>query len=217
MHRRRVLAYTAASVAASAAWIAFPALAQAPRAVFPRMTEGPFYPPSSWRASWLDQDADLTRVRRGAQELRAQGEHLGLQVQMIDSRGHVIDGAAVEIWQCDALGAYRHPNARGTREDPGFQGFGMARSDSAGRLRFRTIKPVPYPGRTPHIHVKIEHANFGSLVTQLFVAGDPDNERDFLWRQLDVGGRQALAMQLERAPADSGLAWQVAHQFVVPA
>jgi protocatechuate 3,4-dioxygenase beta subunit len=81
----------------------------------------------------------------------------------------------------------------------------------------RTIKPVPYPGRTPHIHVKLRHASFGELSSQLFVAGEPGNARDFLWRALAPQDRGGLEMQLQPAAADSGLRWTVRHTLVVPA
>ena len=63
-----------------------------------------------------------------------------------------------------------------------------------GRYRFRTLKPVPYSGRTPHIHVKVKLDQQTLLTTQLYVAGDPGNERDFLWRRLDERGRAALTV-----------------------
>jgi protocatechuate 3,4-dioxygenase beta subunit len=213
--RRRRL--TLASGAALAL-LGCPALASSRRAMVP-MTDGPFYPPRTWREQWTDWDADLSRVQRGDRVLNARGEHLGLELQLADANGRPIDAAIVEIWQCDALSAYRHPSVRQApgNFDEGFQGFGASRSDRDGRLRFRTIKPVPYPGRTPHIHVKLRHAAFGELSSQLFIADDPGNARDFLWRRLDADGQAALAMQLQAAPADSGLRWQVRQVLVVPA
>ena len=142
-----------------------------------------------------------TRQPRTARGLRqratpARGEHLALALQLADARGRAIDGAEVEIWQCDALAAYRHPGvaAEPGRFDPGFQGFGAARSGRDGGVRFRTIRPVAYPGRTPHIHVKLRHPSFGETTSQLFVDGDAGNERDFLWRRLDAAGRAALTV-----------------------
>lgn len=199
--------------------IGAPALASSRRSLA-AMTEGPFYPPRAWREQWPDWDADLTRVQlRDGRMRQAQGEWLGLEGQVADSRGRVIDGVEVEIWQCDRLAQYRHPSVaqRPGEFDDGFQGFGMARSDAQGLLRLRTIRPVPYPGRTPHIHLTLRHASFGSLTSQLFVAGDPGNDRDVLWRQLRAEDRQALAMTLQPAPADSGLRWRVQHALVVPA
>lgn len=201
------------------AWLALPALAQTRRTVLPSMTDGPFYPPRLWRNRSTDWDADLTRVQRDGQTLVARGEHLGLELTVADVNGRAIDGSDIEIWQCDTLATYRHPgvNVAPTQMDPGFQGFGATRSGADGGARFRTIRPVPYPGRTPHIHVKLRHASFGEWTSQLFLAGEPGNARDFLWRQLDAQGQATLAMQLQTAPADSGLRWRVQHALVVPA
>jgi protocatechuate 3,4-dioxygenase beta subunit len=196
---------------------AFPALASS-RRVLPPMTDGPFYPPRAWREQWSDWDADLTRVQRQGRTLVAAGEHLGLELRVADTDGRIVDGAEVEIWQCDVRAAYRHPGVRADASaiDEGFQGFGAGRCDALGQLRFRSIKPVPYPGRTPHIHIKLRHASFGEHTSQLFVAGDAGNSRDFLWRQLDADEQAALAMQLAAAPADSGLRWQTQHRLVLP-
>lgn len=200
--------------------LARPARAQPGRAAatLPEMTEGPFYPPRPWRAARSDWDADLTQVRHGGQLQVARGEHLALDLQVVDSQGRTIDGCEVEIWQCDALAVYQHPDVatRPGRFDPGFQGFGAALSARDGRTRFRTIRPLPYPGRTPHIHVKLRHVTFGELTSQLFVAGEPGNAGDFLWRRLGEAERRALALQLQPAQGD-GLRWQARHPLVVPA
>ena len=212
---RRQFALGSCAALASLAW---PALASA-RRVIVGMTDGPFYPPRTWREQWSDWDADLSRVQRGGRTLTARGELLGLELQVQDANGRLVDGAEVEIWQCDVLAAYRHPSAHlaAGQYDEGFQGFGASRSDGEGRLRFRTIRPVPYPGRTPHIHIKIRHAAFGDVTSQLFIAGDPGNARDFLWRAVDEADRAMLEMKLQPAAADSGLRWQVRQALVVPA
>jgi protocatechuate 3,4-dioxygenase beta subunit len=215
MHRSRRTLLVAGALAAT---LPLPALASSRRILAP-MTDGPFYPPRAWRERWADWDADLTRVEREGRVLVAQGEHLGLEGTVVDTAGRLVDGAEVEIWQCDAQAAYRHPrvSAEAGRHDPGFQGYGATTSGPRGEARFRTIKPVPYPGRTPHIHVKLRHASFGELTSQLFLAGDPGNERDFLWRRVPEEDRPGLAMTLRPAAAGSGLAWQARHALVVPA
>lgn len=196
------------------------AQATAPTPLAP-MAEGPFYPSPRWRAEGPfagDWDADLTRVQRGGRSMVARGEHLALTLAVQDTQGRLIDGAQVEIWQCDARAQYRHARvAHDTGEhDEGFQGYGDARSGRDGTLRLRTIRPVPYPGRTPHLHVKLRHASFGELTSQLFVAGDPGNDGDFLWRRVPDASRAALAMRLAPAATD-GLRWQSRHTLVVPA
>lgn len=186
------------------------------------MTEGPFYPPERWRGrnpvNDSDWDHDLTRVQRGGQVLVARGEHLALQLRVVDTQGRAIDRAEVEIWQCDTMAQYRHPGvpAEPGRYDPGFQGFGAARSAADGTVAFRTIRPVAYPGRTPHIHVRLQHPSFGERISQLFLAGDPGNARDFLWRSLDAADRAALALALQPA-TDEQLRWTARHPLVVPA
>jgi len=215
--RRGVLA------AAAAAAVALPQLALAARVLAP-MTEGPFYPPAPWRRGWSDWDADLTRVDGSAGPRVARGEHFGLQLTVADERGRVVDSAEVEIWQCDTLAHYRHPEVprQPGRFDEGFQGYGEAATDRAGAATFRTIRPAPYAGRTPHIHVKLRHASFGEITSQLFVEGDPGNAGDFLWRRLSTAERAALAMKLQPAQApqgarEGGLRWQTRHGLVVPA
>jgi protocatechuate 3,4-dioxygenase, beta subunit len=214
LNRRRLLHWATGT----AAMLALPALASSRRAIA-RMTDGPFYPPRSWRERWSDWDADLTRVQHAASGRLAQGEHLALEGHVLDTDERAIDGAVVEIWQCDALGHYRHPSTEPTVDavDEGFQGFGATRSEAQGQFRFRTIRPVPYPGRTPHIHVKLRHPTFGEITSQLFVAGDAGNARDFLWRSLSVDDRPTLEMRLQNADADTGLRWLVRHDLVVPA
>ena len=215
-HTRRFLIFGAA------ASLALPGLAAQRRALAP-MTEGPFYPPRAWRNDsadrWLDQDADLSRVRRGGEMLSAQGEHLGLELVLADTQGRLIDGAEIEIWQCDAMAQYRHPNvpARPGGFDPGFQGYGATRSGPQGQARLRSIKPVAYPGRTPHIHFTLRHASFGTLTSQLFVAGEPGNAQDGLWRRLSDADRAGLALNLQTATLDNGLRWMARHTLVVPA
>jgi protocatechuate 3,4-dioxygenase beta subunit len=212
--RRRLVLAAATACAA----VAGPALASSRRVIAP-MTDGPFYPPQAWREQWSDWDADLSRVQRDGRTLTARGEALGLELRLADVNGRVIDGAEVEIWQCDALAVYHHPRVRRVagQYDEGFQGFGASRADGAGALRFRTIKPVPYPGRTPHIHIKLRHASFGEVSSQLFIAGDPGNARDFLWRAVDAADRPMLEMQLQPAAADSGLRWLARQTLVLPA
>lgn len=183
MHRRRLLTGLAAAIAAP--------LPLALRAqTVPRMTEGPFYP----TRIPTDHDADLTRV--AGRDGVAQGEPFEWRPLVQDAQGRPLAGAQVEIWQCDALGAYHHSRDRTEPRDPNFQGFGLASTDAQGRVVFRTIRPAPYSGRTPHIHVKVVHPQVGEFVTQTFVHDDPGNARDFLFRRLDAAQREAASMVL---------------------
>jgi protocatechuate 3,4-dioxygenase beta subunit len=189
--------------------LGFPAIAAARR--LPSMTDGPFYPSVAYRARATDWDADLTTVRGYAPDgqpmPRALGEHLDLRGVVVDTDERVIDGCAIEIWQCDAYGSYRHPRGARERIDAGFQGFGSTRSDARGGYAFRTIRPVPYPGRAPHIHVKLRHPVFGELTSQLFVAGEAGNARDSLYQELSAPERDDVELRLQRAPAGAPVMW----------
>lgn len=155
------------------------ALAQALLPQTPAQTAGPFYPP----VLPLDDDADLTRVRGIVG--RAEGRVAELAGRVLDSSGRPVSGVRVEIWQCDANGRYRHPgDRRRVALDENFQGHGRTLTDSAGRYRFRTIRPVPYPGRTPHIHIAVSAPQSSPLVTQLYIRGEPGNTEDFLFNRV---------------------------------
>jgi protocatechuate 3,4-dioxygenase beta subunit len=216
MNSPRLLArrHALKALGGGAVGLAVPSLALA---ALPSMTEGPFYPSVAWRSKEVDWDADLTRVTRSASANapRASGEWLDLGGSVVDSRGRPVDGAEIEIWQCDVHGSYRHPRGAGSQIDEAFQGFGSTRSDANGLYRFRTIKPVPYPGRTPHIHVLLRHPSFGELISQLFVAGEAGNSRDFLYRSLSPAERASVDLSLKRAPANSPVTWISERSLVV--
>lgn len=203
-------------VVAGATLLGVPARAAAGR--LPSITEGPFYPYAAYRARGIDWDADLTAVRGrdGLPRGEAAGEHLELHGPVLDVEGRVVDGAEVEIWQCDAFGSYRHPRGAGERVDDAFQGYGAMTTGADGIYRFRTIRPVPYPGRAPHIHVKVRHASFGEVTSQLFVAGDPLNEDDSLYRGLSLDDRRYTDFALRRPDAgETRLAWIAERSLVV--
>jgi protocatechuate 3,4-dioxygenase beta subunit len=150
----------------------------------PRQPAGPFYPVELP----LDDDNDLTRV--AGQPASARGETADLAGRILDLNGRPLSGLRIEIWQCDINGRYRHPRDQGELPiDPGFQGFGHTVSDGDGRYRFRTIRPAPYPGRTPHIHVAVYPEDTAPFITQLYVAGEPRNAEDFLYRRIPESQR----------------------------
>jgi protocatechuate 3,4-dioxygenase beta subunit len=151
----------------------------------PRLTEGPFYP----RRLPLDTDNDLIVINKSVTPAVGQVTHLSGRVR--SASGSPVKGVVVEIWQCDAKGVYLAQGDRRGR-DANFQGFGRFTTGAKGEYRFRTIKPVPYPGRTPHIHVKVKKGDRELLTTQLFVAGHPQNRRDGVFRGL----RDPLAREL---------------------
>jgi len=139
----------------------------------------------------LDDDADLTRVKGIPGQ--AAGRITDLTGQVLDSAGRPLRGVRVEIWQCDANGRYRHPAERGSAPiDSRFQGHGHAITDDLGRYRFRTIRPVPYPGRAPHIHAAVLPAGEEPLVTQIYIRAEPANQGDFLFRRIPAERRDLV-------------------------
>ncbi|MBI3114303.1 MAG: protocatechuate 3,4-dioxygenase [Rhodospirillales bacterium] len=167
-------------------------LPAATRALAPTPTtgDGPFYP-SRLPA---DIDSDLVKIEGAVRE--AGGDILSLAGTVLDGKGRLIAGARVEIWQCDVNGVYLESGSYGGRRDSGFQGFGHAIADAEGRFRFRTIVPVPYTGRTPHIHVKVLKGGREVLTSQLYRAGFPQNASDFLFRRLSAAERERVSMML---------------------
>lgn len=164
----------------------------------PRQSAGPFYPDEIP----LDDDNDLLHVA-GRDDVAA-GEAADLRGRLLDQRGMPLRDTRIEIWQCDANGRYRHSRDPGRRPiDPAFQGFGHATSDAEGRFRFLTIRPVPYPGRTPHIHVAVYPPGDTRFTTQLYVAGEPRNADDFLYRRIP-GDLRPLVTTAFRTDASGG-------------
>lgn len=161
----------------------------------PRQTRGPFYPVELP----LDADNDLVQVAGRPQQ--AAGQVLHLFGRVLDPDGRALAGAEVQIWQCDVAGHYHHAGDRGGRADPNFQGFGAARTDAEGAYRLRTIRPVAYPGRTPHIHFAVLGAAFDTLVTQMYLRGEPRNARDGVFRSIrDPDQRESVLVALAPAP-----------------
>jgi len=198
--RRAALSGLAAALGAAAAQKLAPARAatEPKLTLTPGQAEGPFYPPE-----WLgDIDNDLVLVK--GEDAKAMGTVLHLRGRVLDRGGQPIDGAIVEIWQCDAQGVYHHPwDERGQRKaDTGFQGRGRVETDAQGRYVFRTVKPAGYSGRTPHIHFKIMQPGGDTLVTQMYFAGEPTNDRDFILNRIaDPAQRESVLVELEDADA----------------
>lgn len=195
--RRHLLLGGAGLVAATSApgWLT-PAWAQGlSLRPTPSQTEGPFYPVT------LPADTDFDLLRNGSASYTP-AQVAWIEGLVTDTRGVPVSGAVIEIWQCDQDGHYHHPGD-GARAHPAFQGFGRVAVGKDGRYRFRTLRPARYSGRTPHIHVKVKLDGFGLLTTQLYVAGDPGNPRDALWRRLDPADQTALTVPFE--PGSDGL------------
>lgn len=184
--RRQLLLTMPAMAALIAPWRAW--ASQQPT---PSLAEGPYYPE---RFSVAPRASLLLAPIDGVTALRLHGAVRDLAgVPLVDAR--------VEIWQCDPLGHYHHSrDSQPGQRDPNFAGFGWMLTDAQGRYAFDTIRPVPYPGRTPHIHVAVLHGGVRRLVTQVFMREDRGNAWDFLYGQLDRGDRAALTV----APVPEG-------------
>jgi protocatechuate 3,4-dioxygenase beta subunit len=183
LSRRRFLNRVAMAAAAAGGAASLPAWAFAEELTrTPPQTEGPFYPDHLP----LDTDNDLLIINETITPAVGEVTHLGGRV--LDAKGEPLRNALVEIWQCDQHGAYLH-SGTGNRDkrDRNFQGFGRFLTGSDGAYYFRTIKPVPYPGRTPHIHFKVKVKGQEKLTTQCYVKGYSGNERDGIWRDIPEG------------------------------
>jgi protocatechuate 3,4-dioxygenase beta subunit len=143
----------------------------------PKQTEGPFYPDHLP----LDTDNDLLVINDTITP--AVGEVTYVSGRILGPSGDPIRNAVVEIWQCDQNGAYLHSKTgNAEKRDPNFQGFGRFVTGSRGEYLFRTIKPVPYPGRCPHIHYAVKMKGHEKWTTQCYIKGHPGNEKDGIWR-----------------------------------
>jgi protocatechuate 3,4-dioxygenase beta subunit len=192
--RRRFLGgLVAGSMTVGAPWVLAAALTPTPR-----QTEGPFYPDRLP----LDRDNDLVRIKDRDQA--AAGTITHLRGRILDARGAPIRNAVVEIWQVDRHGVYLHRGSAGrARRDANFQGYGRFATGADGAYHFRTIKPVPYPGRTPHIHFAVNVPGAERFTTQCYVKGEPLNERDGILNSIREA-RAREAVLVEFAPVADG-------------
>jgi protocatechuate 3,4-dioxygenase, beta subunit len=159
----------------------------------PKQTEGPFYPDKLP----LDTDNDLLIINDASTP--AIGEVTHLTGRILDAKGDPVRNALVEIWQVDGNGAYIHSkDSQKDKHDKNFQGFGRFLTGSTGDYYFRTIKPVKYPGRCPHIHYKILKGNKELLVTQCYIKGEQSNDRDGVYRGIrDPKARDSVTIDFQ--------------------
>jgi protocatechuate 3,4-dioxygenase, beta subunit len=188
-NRRRFLhgaGIAAAGLALPALWDVRGTFAEA-LSPTPRQTEGPFYP----NRLPLDTDNDLIIIND--EVTPAIGEITHLSGRILDKNGEPLRNALVEIWQVDGNGVYLHTADRHAQRDANFQGFGRFLTGKSGEYYFRTLKPVPYPGRTPHIHFKVKRRGADEFTTQCYVKGEEQNERDGIFRSIrDEKARKLL-------------------------
>jgi protocatechuate 3,4-dioxygenase beta subunit len=173
----------------------------------PKQSEGPFYPVDLP----LDTDNDLVVINDLADP--SLGEITHLSGRILGPTGAPIRNAMVEIWQVDHKGVYLHKgSAGGDKRDKNFQGFGRFLTGTSGEYYFRTIKPVAYPGRAPHIHFAVKMKGRDKWTTQLYVKGEPQNEKDGLIRRIENADLRASLIR-EFTPIPESKAGELAVKF----
>jgi protocatechuate 3,4-dioxygenase beta subunit len=174
----------------------------------PAQTEGPFYP----NKMPLDTDNDLLVINNSLTPAVGVITHLGGRI--LDKRGTPIRNAVVEIWQVDNNAAYLHTGSvNQEKRDTNFQGFGRFETGSTGEYKFRTIKPVPYPGRlAPHIHFAVKVKGQEKFTTQCYIKGHPGNEGDMVLKATrDSKAHQSLLVDF--APIQQSRIGELAARF----
>lgn len=198
MERRRVLAGGTAFVAGASVFALLHGAAAEALPPTPRQTAGPFYP----QKFPADSDNDLVHV--AGHNNPARGTVTQVTGRILDLNGRPLAGAKVEIWQADVNGRYH--DLRDTHAGPGpddnFQGYGQIITDASGGYRFLTIRPVAYPGRTPHIHFAVSGGGIRApFVTQMYIAGEAQNDRDPVLQEVrDPAARARVIVPLRPAP-----------------
>jgi protocatechuate 3,4-dioxygenase beta subunit len=144
----------------------------------PALTEGPYFTPDSPR-------------RRSIVPAGARGTRLTLTGRVLTTAGRPIPRALIDFWQCDAGGAY---------DNRGYRFRGHQLTDARGRYTLLSVVPGLYPGRTRHIHVKVQAPRQPVLTTQLFFPGAAANRRDGIYTAecLVRGWRLANGRRLAR-------------------
>jgi protocatechuate 3,4-dioxygenase beta subunit len=138
----------------------------------PAQTEGPYFTPDS-------------PERRSLLEAGLPGDRLTVAGTVLATDCRPLRRALLDFWQADAAGRY---------DNQGYRLRGHQFTDAAGSFRLETVMPGLYPGRTRHIHVKVQAPDRPVLTTQLYFPGEAANSSDGIFREellLDVRGGQA--------------------------
>jgi protocatechuate 3,4-dioxygenase beta subunit len=125
----------------------------------PRQMEGPYFKPRSPQRTSLI-------------EPQVKGTSVLLSGLVLSTSCKPVAGALLDFWQCDSEGNY---------DNTGNRLRGHQYTDQTGRYQLQTIVPGVYPGRTRHIHVKVQAPDRAMLTTQLYFPGEPRNSEDFLF------------------------------------
>jgi protocatechuate 3,4-dioxygenase alpha subunit len=168
--------------------------------VAPYCTIGPFFP-----GEFVTGCEDLTRF----QGQQARGQHILLTGRVFEEGDRPILNAIVEIWQPDSNGVFRHPlDPRFDEADPGFFGWGRARTDIEGRYSFRTVMPGVNASerepRCPHLNLMILAIGLTRrLVTTVFFVESADGGRDPVLRSVrDPEARARMLARRETGPGN---------------
>lgn len=175
------MTFTRRRALGAALLIPLESLAQTCGIVTPRQTEGPFYTPNT------PKRISLVEPGSNAPRLVVLGTVLSADCKPVPN-------ALLDFWHSDERGEY---------DNRGFRYRGHQFADAQGRYRLETIVPAEYPGRTRHIHVKVQAPGGRILTTQLYFAGDPGNRRDGLYRP---------ELEMKKGKGD-----ETSFDFVVPA
>lgn len=155
----------------------------------PYCTIGPFFP-----YDFVDGLEDLTHFSGAS----AQGRRIAISGRVLEEGGRPTKNTIVEVWQPDANGVFRHPqDPRHAQADPGFRGWGRARTDGQGNYRFVTVLPGSYiegsQARCPHLNLMILAIGLTRrLVTTVFFSDSPDSVRDPVLDCVPAASRKRL-------------------------
>jgi len=159
----------------------------------PWQSAGPFYP------DWEPDDLDNNLVNIGLRGVDAEGIKLDIFGTITNPEYKPLSDLIIEIWQTDKNGIYIHSSAPDQKKrDKNFQGFGKTKSDLNGNFEFRTILPVAYFGRPPHIHLLVRDEFSIKLITQLYFENHPSNESDFLFKKMNPEEKKINTLILDR-------------------
>ena len=160
-----------ADLLSSPALAATPAVMDADDDPTPQLTEGPYFTPNSPK-------------RRSIVPAGAAGTRLTLSGRVLTTAGRPIRNALIDFWQANARGAY---------DNRGYRFRGHQFTNAKGQYVLYSVVPGLYPGRTKHIHVKVQAPNEPVLTTQLFFPGVAGNRTDSIYDPDCVVKRWRLA------------------------
>lgn len=126
------------------------------------LTEGPYYKTGSLLRINLREDGVV-------------GEKIIISGYVFNEKCEPIEGVWLDFWQADGQGVY---------DNAGYKLRGHQFTGKDGKFLLETVVPGRYPGRTPHIHVKLQASQKSSIITsQLFMPGESQNQTDSIFNK----------------------------------